>query len=110
MWNDRSKEQRLEKAMELAGMHFDTYDSSEDSLRFTSELGTVTYFEGWQEVTEWLHGTVFDDPELEADIEALIDFPDEKPSVLDQLNSAKKGVEALEETVRKEHRQVEFQR
>jgi hypothetical protein len=47
MWNDWSKKQRMEEAMELAGMHFDRYDSSEDSLRFTSDLGTVTYFEGW---------------------------------------------------------------
>lgn len=110
MWNDWSKEQRMEEAMELAGMHFDRYDSSEDSLRFTSDLGTVTYFEGWAEVNDWLHGTVFDDPELEAEIEDLLDFSEEKASVLDQLNTAKKGVETLEETVQKPRRQQELQR
>lgn len=110
MWSDWSKEQRLEEAMALAGMHYDRYDSSEDSLRFTSELGMVTYFEGWQEVTDWLHGTVFDDPELEAEIEELINFSDEKPSVLDQLISAGKGAEVHEEAVRKGQRQIDFQR
>jgi hypothetical protein len=53
---------------------------------------------------------VFDDPELEAEIEDLLDFREEKASVLEQLNIAKKGVDALEETIQKPHHQQELQR
>ena len=48
MAND-NYETRLVDAMEVAGMHFDEIDSSPDSLRFTSEMDIVTYFENWNE-------------------------------------------------------------
>ena len=50
MANTDDNEKRLTEAMEAAGMHYDEIDSSPDSLRFTSELGIVTYFESWTEV------------------------------------------------------------
>jgi len=46
--------------------------SSPDSLRFTSEMGTVTYFDNWTKVVDWLDGTVFDDPDVEREIDHLI--------------------------------------
>lgn len=72
MNDEMKKTDALEEAMELAGMHLDRYDSSPDSLRFTSEEGIVTYFDGWDEVVNWLEGTVFDDPELELEIDELL--------------------------------------
>ena len=65
-------ETRLVDAMEVAGMHFDEIDSSPDSLRFTSETGIVTYFENWNEVENWIEGTVFDDPEVEQEVDEIL--------------------------------------
>ena len=109
MWDDWTKQQRIEEAMYLAGMHYDRYESQDDCLRFDSESGIVTYFDSWEQVVDWLHGTVFDDPELEADIEDLLDFPEERPSVLEQLRSAKEGDEHIENT-RNNKRACDLQR
>ena len=65
----KEEQDKLIEAMEVAGMHFDEIDSSPDSLRFTSELGIVTYFESWDEITNWIEGTVFDDPDVEQEVD-----------------------------------------
>lgn len=69
---NKEEQERLIEAMEVAGMHYDIYDSAPDSLRFTSEMGIVTYFESWDEVTNWIEGTVFDDPDIEADVDEIL--------------------------------------
>lgn len=71
MAND-NYETRLVDAMEVAGMYFDEIDSSPDFLRFTSEMGIVTYFENWNEVENWIEGTVFDDPEVEQEVDEIL--------------------------------------
>ena len=68
----KEEQDRLSEAMEVAGMHFDEIDSSPDSLRFTSEMGIVTYFESWEEVENWIEGTVFDDPEVEMEVDEIL--------------------------------------
>ena len=68
----KEEQDRLTEAMEVAGMHFDELDSSPDSLRFTSELGIVTYFESWEEVENWIEGIVFDDPEVEQEVDEIL--------------------------------------
>ena len=69
---NKDEQERLVEAMEVAGMHYDIYDSAPDSLRFTSEMGIVTYFESWDEVTNWIEGTVFDDPEVEQEVDEIL--------------------------------------
>lgn len=66
------QQERLIEAMEVAGMHYDIYDSAPDSLRFTSEMGIVTYFESWDAVTNWIEGTVFDDPDIESEVDEIL--------------------------------------
>lgn len=71
MSND-SFEARLINAMEVAGMHYDEIDSSFDSLRFTSERGMVTYFDNWNEVENWIEGTVFEDSDVEQEVDEIL--------------------------------------
>ena len=69
---NKEEQERLIEAMEVAGMRYDIYDSAPDSLRFTSEMGIVTYFECWDVVTNWIEGTVFDDPDIEAEVDEIL--------------------------------------
>lgn len=68
----KEEQDKLIEAMEVAGMHFDEIDSNPDSLRFTSEMGIVTYFESWDEVANWIEGTVFDDPDVEQEVDEIL--------------------------------------
>lgn len=69
---NKEEQERLIEAMEVAGMRYDIYDSVPDALRFSSEEGIVTYFESWDEVTNWLEGTVFDDPDIETEVDEIL--------------------------------------
>ena len=108
MAND-NYETRLVDAMEVAGMHFDEIDSSPDSLRFTSETGIVTYFENWNEVENWIEGTVFDDPEVEQEVDEILHpekYEDKEITVLvvqpemePEVRQIGTGLEALQHEV-----------
>ena len=108
MAND-NYETRLVEAMEVAGMHFDEIDSSPDSLRFTSEMGIVTYFENWNEVENWIEGTVFDDPEVEQEVDEILHpekYEDKEIAVLvvqpemePEVRQISTGLEALQHEV-----------
>lgn len=69
---NKEQQERLIEAMEVAGMRYDIYDSVPDALRFSSEEGIVTYFESWDEVTNWIEGTVFDDPDIETEVDEIL--------------------------------------
>lgn len=69
---NKEEQERLIEAMEVAGMRYDIYDSVPDALRFSSEEGIVTYFESWDEVTNWIEGTVFDDPDIETEVDEIL--------------------------------------
>lgn len=108
MMND-NYENRLTEAMEVAGMHFDEIDSSPDSLRFTSEMGIVTYFENWTEVENWIEGSVFDDPDLEQEVDEIL-HPEKcedkditvlivEPGMEPEVRQISTGLEALQEQV-----------
>lgn len=108
MAND-NYETRLVDAMVVTGMHFDELDSSPDSLRFTSEMGIVTYFENWNEVENWIEGTVFDDPEVEQEVDEILHpekYADKEITVLvvqpemePEIRKISTGLEALQHEV-----------
>ena len=108
MAND-NYETRLVDAMEVAGMHFDEIASSPDSLRFTSETGIVTYFENWNEVENWIEGMVFDDPEVEQEVDEILHpekYEDKEITVLvvqpemePEVRQISTGLEALQHEV-----------
>ena len=68
----QEKAEVLKKAMEAAGMYFDSFSSSPDGLRFTSEMGNAAYFDSWKDVSDWLEGVVFDDPETVLAVDGIL--------------------------------------
>ncbi len=56
--------ERIIEAMETVGYYYDKYSSSSDSIRFTTDLGTATYFDSWAETKDWISNVVIDDPSL----------------------------------------------
>ena len=68
----RDDMERVIEAMEAAGYYYDQYSSSSDSIRFTTDLGTVTYFDSWTETKEWISNVVIDDPSLEEKVHCIL--------------------------------------
>ena len=62
----------LIRAMEAAGYTFDSLESTDDHLRFFGEGGQTMTMGGWQECEAWLNGVVFDDPNITAQVEQLL--------------------------------------
>lgn len=63
--------------MEIAGLYFDEICSSLTDIRFTGELGNVSYFYDWIEVEEWLRNCVFDDPDVQNGVDKILAEIDE---------------------------------
>ena len=61
---------RLLKAMDAAGYTYDDINSGYD-LCFNYEGGSMR-FENWKEVSDWLNGVVFDDPEISDRVEFIL--------------------------------------
>ena len=55
------KHMRMITAMRAAGYTYDTLESRDDYLRFFGEENVVN-FGSWDDLSDWLHGVVFDDP------------------------------------------------
>ena len=64
------KKETLIEAMEAAGYHYDEINSDSD-LAFNHEYGSVR-FDGWYDVNDWLHGVVFDDPDVSDKVETIL--------------------------------------
>ena len=62
----------LIRAMEAAGYTFDGLESTDDHLRFFGESGQTMTMGGWQECEAWLNGVVFDDPDITAQVEQIL--------------------------------------
>lgn len=62
----------LIRAMEAAGYTFDGLESTDDHLRFFGEGGQTMTMGGWQECEAWLNGVVFDDPNITAQVEQIL--------------------------------------
>lgn len=69
---DLIRQDLLCKAMEIAGYYYDEFGSTPLSLRFTTDFGPVTYFDGWTDVKTWIENVCLDDPEKEDQIHALL--------------------------------------
>ena len=52
------------KVMNMAGYYYDEYASTQDNLRFTTDLGVAMYFKSWEEAMDWISNVVIDDPVL----------------------------------------------
>ena len=62
----------LIRAMEAAGYIFDGLESTDDHLHFFGEGGQTMTMGGWQECEAWLNGVVFDDPNITAQVEQIL--------------------------------------
>ena len=62
----------LIRAMEAAGYTYDALESTDDHLRFFGEGGQTMTMGGWQECEAWLNGVVFDDPDITAQVEQIL--------------------------------------
>lgn len=69
---DQDRQDQLCKAMEIAGNYYDEFGSTPLNLRFTTDFGPVTYFDGWTDVKIWIENVYLDDPEKEDQIHALL--------------------------------------
>ncbi len=69
---DQNRQDLLCKAMEIAGYHYDEFGSTPLSLRFTTDLGPVTYFDGWTDVKTWIENVCLDDPVKEEQIHNIL--------------------------------------
>ena len=77
----------LIKAMKKAGYHYDSVESYEKNVRFWHEYGTLQ-FDSWGNLSQWLDGVVFDDPEIMIEIEMILHperFLDDKKDELEEL-------------------------
>lgn len=59
------------KAMSIAGYHFDSVESNDDSIRFQHEFGTMI-FENWNDANCWIEQVVFDDPLISEAVEMIL--------------------------------------
>ena len=66
-----SKKRKLIAAMATAGYDYDDMESYGDNLHFYGEFSS-SWWEGWQEVEEWLNGVVFDDPATSDAVEIIL--------------------------------------
>ena len=62
----------LIRAMEAAGYTLDGLESTDDHLHFFGEGGQTMTMGGWQECEAWLNGVVFDDPNISAQVEQIL--------------------------------------
>ena len=65
-------EQTLIAAMEAAGYWFDSFESNDMNQRFVGEYGNVVWFNGWDDVEDWLMNVVFDDLEIANNVERIM--------------------------------------
>lgn len=66
-----SKKRKLITAMAAAGYYYDEMESYENALHFYGEYSN-SWWNGWQEVEEWLEGVVFDDPATSDAVEKIL--------------------------------------
>ena len=82
VYDHPAEKEQLIAAMEAAGYVLDTFESTEDNLRFFGEYGNIMTMGGWHECKEWLNGVVFDDPQVSDRVEIILHperFPESDP-------------------------------
>ena len=98
----RDDQERVIEAMDAAGYYYDKYSSSPDSIRFTTDLGTVAYFDSWSETKDWISNVVIDDKFLAEKVQRILD-----PSLYKQ-NHGTYEIYQLKDTP--ENRDIRFER
>lgn len=72
MLDNPASRDRLIRAMEAAGYHYDELESTPDNLRFFGDGGNTITMGGWKECEDWLNGVVFDDPKVSDYVETIL--------------------------------------
>ncbi len=76
--HEDEKHTRMITAMRAVGYTYDILESRDDYLRFFGEAHVVR-FAGWDDLSDWLHGVVFDDPDVRKAVDrALGELPPEQ--------------------------------